>query len=98
MRNTKRFSLWVVFLPAPHPGDENSSGLSHRALKRVYSKIPKQPKPHKKYKKPRENKQKQEQTDKTTGPLKTVKPLLKITKKANLGGPGDGGGFWDLAI
>ena len=32
------------------------------------------------------------------GPLKTITPLLNINKNAYLGGPGDGGRFWDLAI
>ena len=60
-----------------------------------YGQIPKQPKPSK-------TKQKQAKTSKTmktkTGPLKTVKPLLKINENPFFWGPGDGGRFWALAI
>ena len=51
--------------------------------------------------KPSKTKQKQaktSKTDKKTGPLKTVKHLLKLNENADLGGPGDGGGFSDLAV
>ena len=40
-----------------------------------------------------------QQTTKTNkGPLKSMKPFSKITNNADLGGPGDGGRFGDLAI
>ena len=48
--------------------------------------------------KPRKNKKTQGKTKKNQGPPKKLQKPLKITKKANLGGPGDGGEFSDLAI
>ena len=41
---------------------------------------------------------KNKNTPKKKGPPNNYKTLLNITKNADLGGPGDGGRFWDLAI